>query len=421
MAQAPYLALPGTPVHNLFRRNRGGRPPAVQQVMSPRRLAARMAEAGAQRAQPAAAPQANPGGFCPGADQVPLQPAMRFVHERMDFFQGEEEFWAERVLVEEQHNQEEANHIADVRARLAEEQFFYLFSHEAQQQARMWEHVEQRVYQAQVNNRVLQEAAQERLNMEAAVGQQFLASRQELQQAEEEHTHQLRLEARQFADGTRAELAEEVHHHQIAQAQAQSLLAAERQHHSAALEEQSTRWQEALDMVTAGAEEMHHEDVAEEEEAVRQSVFLWDEFMISQHRLEEWQRWFEDNAPNEEAEEELEIAMWNRGEEAEAATAEANAAKAPPPLPPPPPAQAVPIAPPVGVGAPAPITPVVLQNAPLNPRVLPPRNLPFDPKVLAEQRAQLQAQEERVGTEGRRSLSGTGARTRERTLRTGSA
>ena len=45
----------------------------------------------------------------------------------------------------------------------------------------------------------------------------------------------------------------------------------------------------------------------------------------------------------------------------------------------------------------APITPAVLQSPALNPRVLPPRNLPFvhfDPRVFAEQRAQLEAQEE---------------------------
>ena len=88
-------------------------------------------------------------------------------------------------------------------------------------------------------------------------------------------------------------------HHQIAQAQAQSLLTAERQHRNTALEEQSTRWQETLDMVTAGAEEVHREDAANEEEAQRQMLFLWDEFMISQHQLEEWQRWYENNAPEE--------------------------------------------------------------------------------------------------------------------------
>ena len=255
------MALPGTPVHDLFPRNMHmrGKPPATQQVMSPRRLAVRMAEAGAQAAQPAAAPQADPKGFYQGApDQPRLHPAMRFVRERMEYVQAEEEFWAERILVEERSNQEEADQIMEMRARLAEEQFFYHFSHEAQQQARMWEHVEQASYQAQFRNyehRVYQEAAQETLNMEAAAGQQFLASRQEPQQAEEEHTHHLCQEARRFADGPEPNLPRR----RVTQAQAQYFLAAERQHHRAALEEQSTRWQEALDLVTAGAERMHRE------------------------------------------------------------------------------------------------------------------------------------------------------------------
>ena len=138
---------------------------------------------------------------------------------------------------------------------------------------------------------------------------------------------------------------------------------------------------------------MHREDAANEEETARQMTFLWCEFMITQHQLEEWQGWYEENAPEEQ--EEIEVAMWKR----EAEAAEANAAKAPRPLPPPTPAPpVVPIAPPAGAAAPAPITPAALQNAPLNTRVLPPRNLPFvhfDPRVLAEQRVQLEAQEHR--------------------------
>ena len=167
-----------------------------------------MVEAGAQGAQPAATPQADPRGFYHGApDQPPLHPAMRFVRDRVEHIQGGEEFWAERSLVEERNNQEETAQSIEMRARLAEERFFYHFSQEAQQQARMWEHVEQTAYEAQVRHyehRVYQEAAQERLNMEAAAGQRFLALSQELQQAEEERTHHLRQEARRFAEGTRA-------------------------------------------------------------------------------------------------------------------------------------------------------------------------------------------------------------------------
>ena len=124
MAQAPYLALPGTPMHDLFNRNVRSRPPAMQQVMSPRRLAERMAAAGAQAAQPAVAPQANPRGLYQGVpDPPPLDPALRFVRERMEFIQGEEEFWAERILVEERRNQEEGEQIMEMRVRLAEEHF----------------------------------------------------------------------------------------------------------------------------------------------------------------------------------------------------------------------------------------------------------------------------------------------------------
>ena len=82
-------------------------------------------------------------------------------------------------------------------------------------------------------------------------------------------------------------------------------------------------------MVTAGAEQMHQEDVASEEEVHRQMMYLWDEFT----QLEGWRRWSENNAPNEEEVEEIEIAMWNRQEEAQ--LQKPFAAQAPPPPPPP--------------------------------------------------------------------------------------
>ena len=248
--------------------------------------------------------------------------------------------------------------------------------------------------------------------MEAAVGQQYLALRQELQQAEEERTAFVRQEARRFAEGTRAEFAEEVHHHQIAQAQAQSLLAAERQHHEAVIEEQADRWQNDMDLVTEGAEEAHLEEVTKAQETVAQSEQVWDEWMITQHQLRERQRWYEVAAPIERREleaierREMEEELWERLERADAEAAEQNAAKAPTPLSPPiaplppPPAPAVPVAPipPSVAGAlPAPITPAAFQNADLNARALPPRNLPFvhfDPRALAQQRVQLREQEQ---------------------------
>ena len=148
-----------------------------------------------------------------------------------------------------------------------------------------------------------------------------------------------------------------------------------------------------------GAEEAHREEVAKEEEASRQLTFLWGEYMIAHHQLGEWHEWREENAPGEEEAEEMEVAVWNSEEEAEAAAARTAAAKAPPP-PPPPQVQAAPKAPrlaPAGAAVPAPITPATMQTLRWT-KGLPPRTLPFvhfDPRVLAEQRVQLEAQEER--------------------------
>ena len=63
--------------------------------------------------------------------------------------------------------------------------------------------MERAAYEAQfrsAEHRFYQNAAQERLNVEAAVGQQFLALWQELQEAKQEYTQNLRLEARRLAD-----------------------------------------------------------------------------------------------------------------------------------------------------------------------------------------------------------------------------
>ena len=143
-----------------------------------------------------------------------------------------------------------------MRVRLAEEQFFCYFSQDARQQPVQCELTERAAYEAQfrsAEHKLYQDAAQEKLNMEAAVGQQFLVLRQELQEAEQEYAQHIRQEARRFA-GTRAEFAEELQYHRTAQAQAQSLLTSEtereRVHHSNALEEQSTRRHDALNLVT---------------------------------------------------------------------------------------------------------------------------------------------------------------------------
>ena len=59
------MAYPGAPVGTLFPRNPRGRPVALRQVMSPRRLAELAAVAGANVAQPAGAGQARQEGLLP--------------------------------------------------------------------------------------------------------------------------------------------------------------------------------------------------------------------------------------------------------------------------------------------------------------------------------------------------------------------
>ena len=108
-------------------------------------------------------------------------------------------------------------------------------------------------------SRHFQNVVQERLNLEAATGQHFVVLRQNLQTAEQEYGATICQEARQFTAAIRAEYEEELQHHMTSNAQAQSLLAAERRHHNKALEEQANRWQTALDLVTEGTDEMHDE------------------------------------------------------------------------------------------------------------------------------------------------------------------
>ena len=122
------VAYPGTPVGALFPHQPQGRFPASRQVISPTRLAEPAAAAGANPAQPAPvfAGQAHHEGFCQGSpDERPLYPAMRFVHERTQLIHGEEESWADRIVVEERRNHEEVENLNRMQAQLTEKQFFF--------------------------------------------------------------------------------------------------------------------------------------------------------------------------------------------------------------------------------------------------------------------------------------------------------
>ena len=82
------MFFPGAPIHALF--------PGM-----PKRLAEMAAAAGAYVAQPDAARHARRKGFCQGDQEGRLfNPAIRYVHGRMELIHREEELWAERILVE---------------------------------------------------------------------------------------------------------------------------------------------------------------------------------------------------------------------------------------------------------------------------------------------------------------------------------
>ena len=143
----PFRALPGTPVQGFFPRHPRGFPPPMRQVMSPRRLAAMVEMVGDRH--------------------LLIQPWSSSVSE-WSLSTIKRNFWAERLLVEEQQNHEQAEHSA-VRARFAEEQFFCHFSQEASQQVVQWEMTERAAYEAQfrfIEHKFYQNVARERLNME---------------------------------------------------------------------------------------------------------------------------------------------------------------------------------------------------------------------------------------------------------------
>ena len=57
-----------------------------------------------------------------------------------------------------------------------------------------------------------------------------------------------------------------------------------------ALEQQSTQWQDALNLATQGAEDLHREEAAREQVAGKQLEFLWDEHRLVNHQL----GWYEE-------------------------------------------------------------------------------------------------------------------------------
>ena len=188
-----------------------------------------------------------------------------------------------------------------------------------------------------------QHFAQQELNQETLSLHYFRDLKVELEQAEGAYQALVQQEAITFAQ----DLHQELNYHMTSNAQAQSLLFAERVLHDESLHNHTARWQQVLDMTTRGAEEEIEQERTNNIELANDLNDLRLELQEAEVQLKEWDDWYDSGVftPGEEKEA-------GKQEETEAAS---NAATKPS-LPP------------------APVTPAVLHNPVLSSRHLPPAN-----------------------------------------------
>ena len=161
---------------------------------------------------------------------------------------GQEEATAARRLYEvnQYHLHEERE--SALRRELGGIQFEEELSLQAQQHLNHWEQEEAAAFTARVQaaeSNIAQAATARLLAVEEEAIQRRQHLRQSLTQAEHSHRATVQHEARIYSE----ELNQELLYHQTAQAQAESLLAAERQRAEHTLQEQANQWQDALSNV----------------------------------------------------------------------------------------------------------------------------------------------------------------------------
>ena len=188
-----------------------------------------------------------------------------------------------------------------------------------------------------------QHFAQQELNQETLSVRYFRDLQVELEQAEEAYRVMIQQEARTFAQ----DLHQELNYHMTSNAQAQSLLSAERALHEESLDNHTARWQQVLDMTTRGAEEEIEQQRANNDELANNLNDLRPQLQEAEVQLKEWDDWYDSGvfAPAQEKE----------GGEEEETGAAANAATKP-------------------LLPSAPITPAVPHNPALSSRHLPSAN-----------------------------------------------
>ena len=149
------------------------------------------------------------------------------------------------------------------------------------------------------------------------------------------------------------ELHQELQYHQTAQAQAESLLAAERQRAEHTLREQASQWQSALRNVSEWERTAVEQERSETVEAEAQANIFRLELQDAQEELRNWDDWYSGRIPPE-----AETSLLREDEEDSSSL----------------PAPAIPEQ---VQGMSSPLTPPVLQSQPLLAQHLPPPALPF--------------------------------------------
>ena len=230
------MAYPGTPVGQLFGRNQ------------------RMANTIPQVMSPNAPAFANPPGFAPVYAIPELEASFALVTDRIHYQSGQEELTAQRVTLEANLQQEYRDRELLLRDELVEIHFAHYMSQQARAELQTWEAQQRELYDTRfraLGHEMHLHFAQQELNQEALSLRYFRDLEVELEQAEGAYRAMVQQEARAFAQ----DLHQELNYHTTSNAQAQSLLSAERALHEETLDNHTVTWQQVLDMTTTGAEE----------------------------------------------------------------------------------------------------------------------------------------------------------------------
>ena len=279
--------MPGTPVGQLFQ---GANPYGPRQVMNPK--ASSSCPYGNLPCTPP-----NPPGLPRG---VLFRPALLLIDERLNVQRGQEEASASRLTFELNQSQFYQEREAALQQELRELNFEEHLSLQAQQQLNQWEQEEAAAYQARLQaaeSRCSHAASARLLGLEEQAIHHYQQLRQGLANDEQNYRTTLQQEARFCHQNLQQELL----YHQNAQAQAESLLAAERQQSQKILQEQTEQWEAALQQVVQGGEEaVEREKTLTVEAKVETNIFRL-EHQEARQELTAWEEWCEAE-PGEEAE-----------------------------------------------------------------------------------------------------------------------